>query len=481
MIVNIEPPNPGIMAALKYNENKMDGSEGVRPGEDDTLENGHIVATRNLPEGRELDDEFRRLEMEAMKSRHSGPKIQNTSFHMSVNPSETDRKLSEEESVKLIDEIMDAMGYSKQPYRIYKHTDIPRMHYHVVSTRVGQDGKKIEDSFERLKLRKTLQEISKKYGFEIILNEAEKKKQNIKGISTKSVKSREEFYPSSVKTQTNTEEETGKAQNGPVRSFSRKETRPVAEQIKDICEDALKWHFSTFEQLQYLMLKRYNVLLENEKGHTEDHLVLSGTTPSGEIVTRLLTEQDLGISLLEEIKKKIEAENMSKRKEQKKRLETVARAAAEVARTYTEFQKIMEKKGIWTSISWTQDGKEAFGLTYLDRATKCAWKGSETETDLHWLKETAAEKGWKLEKEPLRLRMEKRNRQPSRKTTLTGEKTLSTPQTTTQKGSGRKKIHFNPVHQQAAGHSSVLYNHDDVLDNKRKDKRDDEPKQYVGE
>ena len=147
MILKIQKPNPDIIAAVRYNENKMSGREGIRPSNDNTeelsvIEDGHILATRNVPEDTTLADEFERLKLLSIKKRRNGPPIQNVAFHMSVNPSDSDRKLDEAETVQLIDDVMESLGYGQQPYRIYKHTDIPRQHYHVISCRAGQDGKK---------------------------------------------------------------------------------------------------------------------------------------------------------------------------------------------------------------------------------------------------------------------------------------------------------------------------------------------------
>jgi hypothetical protein len=47
------------------------------------------------------------------------------SFHMSVNPSSMER-MSEEKVKELVSDIMEGLGYAKQPYAIYRHNDIDR-------------------------------------------------------------------------------------------------------------------------------------------------------------------------------------------------------------------------------------------------------------------------------------------------------------------------------------------------------------------
>ena len=109
---------------------------------------------------------------------------------------------------------------------------------------------------------------------------------------------------------------------------------------------------------------------------------------------------------------------MSARKEQRKRLETLAAAAAAKAQSYEEFRAIMAKKGTYVVLSWTRTG-EPFGVTYLDRATRCAWKGSETGTDFKWLKTVVEKKGWTLTRDSQQATVEKHSRMPSRRARLT--------------------------------------------------------------
>ena len=54
--------------------------------------------------------------------------------------------------------MMEHMGYGKQPYFVYKHKDLDRVHYHVVSTRIDSvTGKKIKDNYEQEKMQRFIQ------------------------------------------------------------------------------------------------------------------------------------------------------------------------------------------------------------------------------------------------------------------------------------------------------------------------------------
>ena len=117
---------------------------------------------------------------------------------------------------------------------------------------------------------------------------------------------------------------------------------------------------------------------------------------------------------------------MSARKEQRKRLETLAAAAAAKAQSYEEFRAIMATKGTYVVLSWTRTG-EPFGVTYLDRATRCAWKGSETGTDFKWLKTVVEKKGWTLTRDSHQATVEKHSRMPSRKARLSVRRDVAPP------------------------------------------------------
>ena len=64
-----------------------------------------------------------------------------TVFHCSLNP-HPDEKLSDETLMQITKEYMEALGYGKQPYIVFKHNDIAREHIHIVSLRVDGEGKK---------------------------------------------------------------------------------------------------------------------------------------------------------------------------------------------------------------------------------------------------------------------------------------------------------------------------------------------------
>ena len=85
-----------------------------------------------------------------------------TVFHCSLNP-HPDEKLSDETLMQIAKEYMEALGYGKQPYIVFKHNDIAREHIHIVSLRIDGEGKKINDKFEKRRSKQITDALERKY------------------------------------------------------------------------------------------------------------------------------------------------------------------------------------------------------------------------------------------------------------------------------------------------------------------------------
>ena len=86
-----------------------------------------------------------------------------TVFHCSLNP-HPDEKLSDERLTQIAKEYMEALGYGKHPYIVFKHNDIAREHIHIVSLRINGEGKKINDKFEKRRSKKITDALEKRFG-----------------------------------------------------------------------------------------------------------------------------------------------------------------------------------------------------------------------------------------------------------------------------------------------------------------------------
>lgn len=112
------------------------------------------------------------------------PRIKNKCLHISFNPSTDDYQKLTDKIIRVeIDEFMKHMGYGNQPYFVYKHKDLERTHFHIVSTRIDrQTGKKIKDNHERQKAQKFIKELEQRHQ----LNNKEQKEEPVFKFSARS-------------------------------------------------------------------------------------------------------------------------------------------------------------------------------------------------------------------------------------------------------------------------------------------------------
>ena len=84
-------------------------------------------------------------------------------LHISLNPDPND-KVSDDRYREIAVAYMQEMGYGQQPFVVFKHSDIERSHIHIVSVCVDEQGKKIPDSFEKMRSMNVCREMERKYG-----------------------------------------------------------------------------------------------------------------------------------------------------------------------------------------------------------------------------------------------------------------------------------------------------------------------------
>ena len=264
-----------------------------------------------------------------------------TVFHCSLNP-HPDEKLSDERLVQIAKEYMEALGYSKQPYIVFKHNDIAREHIHIVSLRVDSKGRKINDKYEGRRSKKITDALEKKYN----------------------------LIPSSkVSEKPTTETPKVDVMQGNIK-----------EQVANTVRSAMKhYSFCSLGELNAI-LSRYNLAVEEVKteyrGKQYDGLVYVPTDDKGNKVSTPIHASDIGRGMGYTAVQN----NMLKSKQIVKPLiPTVRRKVLEVMRTSPQteerLRQRLEEQGLRVVIRKNEGGR-IYGITFIDDEKGIALNGS---------------------------------------------------------------------------------------------------------
>ena len=315
--------------ALGYNFKKMQHNEAV------------VLCVNELRKGFDGTFQMDKVLADMQRAIPEQCRTKKTVFHCSLNP-HPDEKLTDEEFTQIAKEYMEALGYGKQPYIVFKHNDIAREHIHIVSLRVDFDGKKINDKYEGRRSKKITDALEKKYN----------------------------LIPSSkVSERTTTETPKVNVVQGNIK-----------EQVANTVRSAMK-HY-TFCSLGELnaVLRKYNLAVEEVKteyrGKRYDGLVYVPTDDKGNKVSTPIHASDIGRGVgYAAVQNK-----MQKSKQMVKPLiPTVRRKVLEVMRTSPGTEGILrqrlEEQGLRVVIRKNENGR-IYGITFIDDERGITLNGS---------------------------------------------------------------------------------------------------------
>lgn len=148
MIVKILGSASSSFHGVQYNDKKVEKGTG------------ELMLMKNFPSF--INESSNQEEVRNyFKSISKSEKVKKPQFHAVISTKFQEH--SKEELTRIAENFMDEMGYGKQPFIVIFHNDTDNNHLHVVSTRVDKyTGKKINDSYEKLKAQKALSNILEK-------------------------------------------------------------------------------------------------------------------------------------------------------------------------------------------------------------------------------------------------------------------------------------------------------------------------------
>lgn len=277
-----------------------------------------------------IHDTFSRLETMNIRSKE-------VSFHMSVNPAEGE-KLSLGQIKELVSDIMTGLGYGRQPYIIYRHHDIDRIHYHVVSIRTDHNGKKIPDHQEKRNCVQILKGLEQKYNFKVGNGNSETLREL--GLTNKN------FTPS---------------------------VGHVVLQMEAITQECLSYRFTGFEQFQAVM-REHGLAVTEKNGF----MSLQGLNRDGQPCTPKIDERSLTIPIKSECDKKISDCLRPDRApvRESEALSRIVRASLPFAQNIEHFTSMLERKGIAFNVRTDASGKVT-GAVFIDKSSRCVLSSSE--------------------------------------------------------------------------------------------------------
>ena len=264
-----------------------------------------------------------------------------TVFHCSLNP-HPDEKLSDETLSQIAKEYMEALGYGKQPYIVFKHNDITREHIHIVSLRVDSRGQKINDKFEKQRSKKITDALERKFG----------------------------LIPSS--------KVTDKAMKETPKIDTNKGN--IKEQVANVVRMVLKHYcFCSLGELN-AVLSKYNLATEEVKtefrGKKYDGLVYVPTDDKGGKISTPINASDIGRGVgYTAVQNRIQKSKQAI----KPLIPTIRRKVLEVMRTSPDteekLRQRLEEQGLRVVIR-KNESERIYGITFIDDKEGIALNGS---------------------------------------------------------------------------------------------------------
>ncbi|MBF0647406.1 relaxase/mobilization nuclease domain-containing protein [Dysgonomonas sp. GY75] len=149
-----------LYGVVSYNQQKVDG------GVAEVIHSHKMIVARDDQPDAGLGKTLQSFEPYLA----ANPRIKKHAVHISINPDRGDP--TDAETLRRISEdYLQQLGYGGQPYIIYRHTDIDRVHVHIVTVNIDGDGGRISDRYEKLRSMDISRALEKKYGLKQLSGE----------------------------------------------------------------------------------------------------------------------------------------------------------------------------------------------------------------------------------------------------------------------------------------------------------------------
>ncbi len=319
-----------LYGVLAYNQKKIDEMQG------------RVLFTNRMFESEDGDFNIHRclecFEMQLPQDIRTEKPI----IHISLNP-HPDDKLNDVQLSEIAQEYMDKLGYGGQPYIVYKHEDINRHHIHIVSLRVDEHGRKLNDKFEHRRSKDITREIENKYG----LHPAEK-----------------------IKDKELTQFQKVDYESGDIK-------KQISNTVKGVMSS---YRFQSFGEFKTL-LSLYNIHAEEVKGEVRGRpyhgIVYSATDDDGNKQGNPIKSSLIGKSVgITTINKKVkQTSEIWKKGTLRPEIKNTVHELLNSSTSISQFKNNLNEKGIDVVIRQNNEVR-IYGVTFIDHNNRIALNGS---------------------------------------------------------------------------------------------------------
>ena len=257
-------------------------------------------------------------------------------FHASLNPDPKD-KLSDEKLSEIAQAYMQKLGYGNQPYIVLKHSDIKREHLHIISLRIDETGKKINDSYEVVRSMKICKALEEEFNL-VPLKKGE----------------REFEYPK------------------PINYLDGDLKHKASNIIKSVMGN---FHFQSFGEYRTLM-EMFNLTAEEVKG-THNGILYSVLDDKGNKVGRPFKSSLFGKEVgYDALQKHYESSKLAvEKKKIREMLRPIIAGAMRSAKNKDDFRKLLKEQRIGVVFRQNEQSR-IYGVSFIDYQNRAVMNGS---------------------------------------------------------------------------------------------------------
>jgi len=326
-----------MIGALSYNLLKVDEK------------NGQVLDAHKIIETPEGNYTVMQLYRSFAPYFIANKKTEKPVLHISLNPDPGD-KVTDDTFRQMAKDYMEEMGYGQQPYVVCKHTDIERTHIHIVSICVDQHGKKISDTYEKLRSMKACRALEQKYN---LIPAKEKKRAEKKSI----------FYPVDHKA-------------GDIKSR-------IAAVVRYLPGHYSFGSLGAYNALLSLFNLRAEEVTGESFGKTKKGLVYFALNKKGEKASPPFKASLFGKQAgLEHLNTRIQKlQEQMKTHTARAQLRDTIETILNLTGNESDFKAQLVEQGINTVIRRTENGR-IYGMTFIDHESRTVWNGSQLSKKL---------------------------------------------------------------------------------------------------